>query len=82
MDYAFEVAMQDIPGSVVLVAHSLGCIATALWARASRSTYRVMAALLVAPCDPEADEGNDCAAPFRTDPGGTFFFPDDGCGER
>jgi len=43
-------------GSVVLVAHSLGCLLTAAWAQVSRSTARVRAALLVAPGDAERDE--------------------------
>lgn len=43
-------------GPVVLVAHSLGCILTAAWAAASRSTGRVQGALLVAPGDPEREE--------------------------
>jgi predicted alpha/beta hydrolase family esterase len=39
--------------SVVIVAHSLGCIATVLWARRKYSPV-VVGALLVAPCDIEA----------------------------
>jgi uncharacterized protein len=39
---------------VVLVAHSLGCILTAAWARHSRYASRVRGALLVAPGDIEA----------------------------
>lgn len=38
---------------VVLVAHSLGCVQTAAWARISQQTRRVRAALLVAPGDVE-----------------------------
>jgi predicted alpha/beta hydrolase family esterase len=38
---------------VVIVAHSLGCIATVLWAN-QKSTSSVGGALLVAPCDTEA----------------------------
>jgi predicted alpha/beta hydrolase family esterase len=40
-------------GSVVLVAHSLGCQLVAAWARYSRHTARVRGALLVAPGDTE-----------------------------
>ncbi|MES2424636.1 MAG: alpha/beta hydrolase [Pseudomonadota bacterium] len=40
-------------GQVVLVAHSLGCIAVAAWAAHSRNTQRVHAALLVVPPDTE-----------------------------
>lgn len=43
----------DSPGPVLLVAHSLGCILTAAWARFSRHTDRVRGALLVAPGDVE-----------------------------
>jgi predicted alpha/beta hydrolase family esterase len=41
---------------LVLVAHSLGCILVAAWAAHSRNTHRVLAALLVAPGDPEREE--------------------------
>ena len=43
-------------GSVVLVAHSLGCILTAAWALQSLNTGRVKAAFLVAPGDAEREE--------------------------
>jgi predicted alpha/beta hydrolase family esterase len=49
----------DAPGSVVLVAHSLGCILVAAWAGVSRHTARVRGALLVAPGDTEATELTD-----------------------
>jgi predicted alpha/beta hydrolase family esterase len=41
----------EAPGPVVIVAHSLGCIATAHLPR--EAAHRVRAALLVAPADPE-----------------------------
>ena len=41
---------------VVLVAHSLGCIQVAAWAKFSRNTHRVHGALLVAPGDVEREE--------------------------
>ena len=44
------------PGSVVLVAHSLGCILVAAWAAHSSRTAKVRAALLVAPGDVERDD--------------------------
>jgi len=49
--------IRDIPGSVVIVAHSLGCIATVLWSRQCHQDWKkkVSSALLVAPCDPEAE---------------------------
>lgn len=46
----------DTPGgdkSIVLVAHSLGCILIAAWAAVSRHTGRIRGALLVAPGDVE-----------------------------
>ena len=46
----------DTPGSVVLVAHSLGCIQVAAWAAFSHHTCRVRAALLVAPGDVESHD--------------------------
>jgi hypothetical protein len=49
----------DAPGSVVLVAHSLGCILVSAWAGVSRHTARVRGALLVAPGDTEAQELKD-----------------------
>ena len=49
----------DAPGSVVLAAHSLGCILVAAWASFSRHTARVRGALLVAPGGVEAPEMPD-----------------------
>ncbi|PUE50993.1 alpha/beta hydrolase [Limnohabitans sp. 2KL-1] len=46
----------DAPGSVLLVAHSLGCIQVAAWAAFSRHTARVQGALLVAPGDVESHD--------------------------
>ncbi|MGE8317843.1 MAG: RBBP9/YdeN family alpha/beta hydrolase [Comamonas sp.] len=43
----------DSTGPLVLVAHSLGCILTAWWARHSHHVGRVQGALLVAPGDVE-----------------------------
>ncbi|MCJ8164494.1 alpha/beta hydrolase [Pontibacter sp. E15-1] len=57
-----EAVRQHPPGQVVLVAHSLACIAGAFWARQHKRPIR--AALLVAPADTEA-------AGF---PGGTSGF--------
>ena len=44
------------PRPVVLVAHSLGCLASVAWAAHSRQTARVAAALLVAPPDLDREE--------------------------
>jgi len=46
----------DHAGEVVLVAHSLGCILAAAWARHSWHTAQVRGALLVAPGDVESPE--------------------------
>jgi uncharacterized protein len=51
-----EEAVLAAPTSVVLVAHSLGCILTAAWAAHSQNTHKVQAAFLVAPGDPEREE--------------------------
>ena len=46
-----EEVVADAPGSVVLVAHSLGCILVAWWAAHTRHAHKVRGALLVAPGD-------------------------------
>lgn len=49
----------DTPGaeaSIVLAAHSLGCLQVAAWATVSRHTARIRGALLVAPADVERPE--------------------------
>ena len=48
-----EETVIDAPGPLVLVAHSLGCLLVAAWARHSRHAARVRGALLVAPADLE-----------------------------
>ena len=48
-----EEVVIDAPAPVVLVAHSLGCVLTAAWAKFSRHTSKVRGALLVAPGDVE-----------------------------
>ncbi len=46
-------AVNAIGAPVVLVAHSLGCLAVGAWATLSRTAReRPLAAMLVAPCDP------------------------------
>ena len=49
-------AAESSPMPVVLVAHSLGCLAAVAWAAHSRQTTRVAAALLVAPPDLDREE--------------------------
>ena len=51
-----ETVLAAPPGPIVLAAHSLGCLLTAAWAQHSRSTDRVVGALLVAPGDAEREE--------------------------
>ena len=46
----------DRKASIVLVAHSLGCLLVAAWASHSQHTHRVQGALLVAPGDAERVE--------------------------
>jgi predicted alpha/beta hydrolase family esterase len=46
-------AVAAAPAPVVLVGHSLGCIAIARWAKAGQGVSAVAGALLVAPADPE-----------------------------
>ncbi len=46
----------DAPAQIVLVAHSLGCQLVAAWAAHSPLSYRVKAAFLVAPGDPQREE--------------------------
>jgi predicted alpha/beta hydrolase family esterase len=52
-------AVIDVPGPVIFVAHSLGCILVAAWAAVSRHTDRVRGALLVAPGDTEVPHMQD-----------------------
>jgi len=48
-----EDVVLEQPSPCVLVAQGLGCLLVASWAAYSRNTDRVMAAMLVAPVDPE-----------------------------
>ena len=51
-----EEAVLAAPEPVALVAHSVGCMLVAAWSAHSRHTDRILAALLVAPGDPEREE--------------------------
>lgn len=53
---AIESAVTAVSGRVVLVAHSLACIAVAHWVNHGGSADRVAAALLVAPPDVESPD--------------------------
>jgi predicted alpha/beta hydrolase family esterase len=57
----------------VLVAHSLGCIAVAHWARSSRRA--VHGAFLVAPCDVEKSGVPPAIRGFAPIPAEPFAFP-------
>jgi predicted alpha/beta hydrolase family esterase len=63
--------------NVILVAHSLGCMAVAHWAQAYERTAarQVTAALLVAPCDPERAHALPPIARFAPVPGERLPFP-------
>lgn len=50
-----DAAASAVESPIVLVAHSMGCIATVHWALSSGANGRVAAALLVAPPDVEAE---------------------------
>jgi predicted alpha/beta hydrolase family esterase len=56
-------AIDDIQGEIVLVAHSLGCLTVAHWARTHRREIR--GALLVAPVDPENFGGDFAPLPLE-----------------
>ena len=50
---AIHAAINETDCAVVIVAHSLGCLAVSAWAALSRTdSSRPIAAMLVAPCDP------------------------------
>jgi uncharacterized protein len=51
-----DAAISDAESPVVLVAHSMGCIAAVHWGLSSRGNGRVAAAFLVAPPDVEAEK--------------------------
>ena len=57
----------------VIVAHSLGCVAVALWAREGKRAVR--ASLLVAPCDVEGEGAPDALRAFAPMPLAPFEFP-------
>jgi len=52
--HQIELAVSKCPGKVILVAHSLGCIAIAHWAKKTLLSPRIVGALLVAPADVES----------------------------
>lgn len=70
-----DAAVRAIRGPVVLAAHSLGCITTALWATRRPADDRVIGALLVAPCDPEAADACRRLRRFAPIPLAALPFP-------
>lgn len=70
---ALDAAVARCARAPVLVAHSLGCIAVAHWAR--DTTRRVHGALLVAPCDVEKGELPPALRAFAPAPLDRLAFP-------
>ena len=68
-------AVADVPGDIVLVAHSLGCLLVAHAVAARALTPSVRGALLVAPPDPDAPAFPDIATGFRPLPLRRLPFP-------
>lgn len=66
-------AVSEYEEPVVLVAHSLGCIAVAHWAE--RFRHSVAGALLVAPADVERDDAPEPIRNFAPVPAGPLPFP-------
>jgi hypothetical protein len=63
-------AVDAVSGPVVIVAHSLGCLAVAAWALLSkRAAERNVEALLIAPCDPNQGRATELVRRF-----GCFAF--------
>jgi predicted alpha/beta hydrolase family esterase len=69
-----DAAIADCKGAPILVAHSLGCILAAQWAR-SGSPLKVAGAFLVAPSDVEASSYPIDAAGFAPVPMQKLPFP-------
>jgi predicted alpha/beta hydrolase family esterase len=70
-------AIRAADGPVILVAHSLGCLAVAWWAALHKVGYRepVAGALLVAPADAERNGACSRVARFGPVPGHPLPFP-------
>ena len=70
-----EDAVLESPGTVALVAHSLGCQLAAAWASHSGNTHRVGAALLVAPPDTARADMPPQLSSWRRIPNTPLPFP-------
>jgi predicted alpha/beta hydrolase family esterase len=64
-------------GPVVLIAHSLGCLAVAWWAREASAARlsKVRAAMLVAPPDVDRPDAHPLLQPFKPTPPSALPFP-------
>ena len=71
-----ERAVADIPGPIILIAHSLACLMVAHWAQTSqpRVRDRVLGALLVSPVDPTGPEFPASAVGFGPVPAAPLPF--------
>ncbi|MCH8615489.1 alpha/beta hydrolase [Sphingomonas sp. SM33] len=67
-------AVSDAPARVILVGHSLGCLAAAWWARTSTQARKVAGALLVAPPDVDREDCPHVLRDFRPAPDGALPF--------
>jgi uncharacterized protein len=72
---AIEHAMDGLAGSVVIVAHSGGCIMLAHWARTTHHAQRVQGALLATPPDFEQPMPEGYPSMVQLDAGGWFPVP-------
>jgi uncharacterized protein len=71
-----DAAVAAVSGPVVLVAHSLGCLAVGAWATLSkRARDTRLAALMVAPCDPAQEGAVDSIRRFSLIARGRLPFP-------
>lgn len=71
-----DMAIRQHDGPVVLVAHSLGCLAVAWWASLTEAPCKpVIGALLVAPPDVERGDARDVLQRFAPAPRVTLPFP-------
>lgn len=70
-------AIRAAQGPVILVAHSLGCVAVACWAALVGHSGRdpVVGALLVAPADPDSPRAPTPLKQFAPAPGSALPFP-------
>ncbi|PTQ07455.1 esterase [Sphingomonas oleivorans] len=72
-----ERAVMAAPGPAILVAHSLGCLATVWWAALAEPGIcgKVKGVMLVAPADVEAPDAHPLLRRFASAPAGPLPFP-------